>query len=896
MNPKLALLARRFSLACCASAAALLTPSVSSAGDCNSQWLPGETLPGTDSYIDALTLWDPDGPGPRTPVVVLGGAATIFANTAGKNAAIFDPQTGRAEPLGNNLGTFNPFNTGAVFDYTVLPDGTLVACGFFEGSGDPTRPSRIARWNGSTWTHLGTSVEDSGLLNWVYAVTAGTDGSVYAGGDFTYRGLSLVRWNGASWSQVGGGISGTVNALATMPTGDIVVAGSFQTAGVTAASNIVRWNGSTWFPLASGLNGPAHAVIVEPNGDSVVAGAFTSAGGLPASNIARWNGAAWSPLAEGLPGVAKALTRLPNGDIFAASLSSSPQSTHQIARWDGASWTVIGSPFRGEIRDLLALSDQDVFASGRFTAVDDKPASFVARWQGDDWQPIAPGVHGPFTTAILAPDGDLLLGAGYTASTNTGTPTNGAVLKYDGATYTPIGPEADGQIHALTLRGGEIIAGGAFTQFGSTKINHVARWDGAQWQPLGLGVNGTVNALTVDPLGGDLLVGGQFTSAGGLPITNLARWNGSQWSNVAPALSGPVYDIHVLSNRHILVAGAFNLSGGVQLRGIGRWDGEVWQRVGTQLGNGTWIKDLLLLPNGEMYAAGFIAFGEPAMAYTSLARWNGAAWSQIPGVQTGTFSGFSLTQSPNGEVFAAGEIRLAPFNQAIFIGRWNGQFSGLTPVSTDTADGVIWWPKANELFAYGRFHRPTPSLISSQRARWTETNAPWLARHPQQQVAQLAGTATFSATPAHGFANLSATWQLESAPLSNVFVNLSDGPIPGAEPATASITQLLPTIRPGDTTLSITNATQALHSRRVRVIIDNTCAVSTSNPASLYIGQAPCPGDANGDNVVNFIDLNIVLGDFGQSVTPGTGGDLNNDGVVDFQDFNLVLSFFGTAC
>lgn len=58
-----------------------------------------------------------------------------------------------------------------------------------------------------------------------------------------------------------------------------------------------------------------------------------------------------------------------------------------------------------------------------------------------------------------------------------------------------------------------------------------------------------------------------------------------------------------------------------------------------------------------------------------------------------------------------------------------------------------------------------------------------------------------------------------------------------------------------------------------------------------------CPGDANGDLVVNFSDLNIVLGQFGQSGPVGSlEGDLNLDGVVDFEDLNLVLSFFGATC
>lgn len=61
--------------------------------------------------------------------------------------------------------------------------------------------------------------------------------------------------------------------------------------------------------------------------------------------------------------------------------------------------------------------------------------------------------------------------------------------------------------------------------------------------------------------------------------------------------------------------------------------------------------------------------------------------------------------------------------------------------------------------------------------------------------------------------------------------------------------------------------------------------------------EQECPGDANGDNLVNFTDLNIVLSHYGQAGTPGSlPGDVDGNGVVNFLDLNIVLSFFGRAC
>ncbi len=74
--------------------------------------------------------------------------------------------------------------------------------------------------------------------------------------------------------------------------------------------------------------------------------------------------------------------------------------------------------------------------------------------------------------------------------------------------------------------------------------------------------------------------------------------------------------------------------------------------------------------------------------------------------------------------------------------------------------------------------------------------------------------------------------------------------------------------------------------------------IFTDNTVAIVLFQLPhsCPGDANGDGVIDFIDLNAVLSAFGTTGPPGYSGDFNNDGSVDFLDLNAVLSFFGSAC
>ncbi len=66
---------------------------------------------------------------------------------------------------------------------------------------------------------------------------------------------------------------------------------------------------------------------------------------------------------------------------------------------------------------------------------------------------------------------------------------------------------------------------------------------------------------------------------------------------------------------------------------------------------------------------------------------------------------------------------------------------------------------------------------------------------------------------------------------------------------------------------------------------------------SAYFVGTVCPGDTNGDNLINFTDLNTVLTNFGMTGAPGAvPGDINSDGSVNFVDLNLVLTNFGSDC
>jgi len=97
-----------------------------------------------------------------------------------------------------------------------------------------------------------------------------------------------------------------------------------------------------------------------------------------------------------------------------------------------------------------------------------------------------------------------------------------------GPIWSPLGSGTNGDVSALTVYNGQLIAGGMFTTAGGVPVNYVAAWNGSSWSPLGSGTNGDVSALTV--YNGQLIAGGMFTTAGGVPANYVAAWNGSSWS------------------------------------------------------------------------------------------------------------------------------------------------------------------------------------------------------------------------------------------------------------------------------------------------------------------------------------------------------------------------------
>jgi hypothetical protein len=159
---------------------------------------------------------------------------------------------------------------------------------------------RIAKWDGSTWSPLGTGLA-SGSAWVLHTHDDGSGPALFAGGDFLHAGgvftLGLARWNGTLWSSVGSPTLAAVRALESFDDGSgpaLFAGGLFTKNSPSGPMNYVaKWNGTEYSPLGVGTSYWVHALEASVlNGESslYVGGQFAAVPDSGDSFIARWGG------------------------------------------------------------------------------------------------------------------------------------------------------------------------------------------------------------------------------------------------------------------------------------------------------------------------------------------------------------------------------------------------------------------------------------------------------------------------------------------------------------------------------------------------------------------------------------------------------------------------------
>lgn len=503
----------------------------------------------------------------------------------------------------------------------------------------------------------------------------------------------IAAWNPATgaWSALGAGCDATVADVAVLPSGALVAAGEFTSAGGLAANFLAQWNGTSWSPLGAGLNGAVSCLAVTPSGDLLVGGYFMNAGATPARGVARWNGTAWSPLGNGPTTFPNDIAVQPNGNVMIVSRYGG------VELWNGVTWQQIGAsttlasgsgPIPGTV-EAVGWAFGRFWVAGTFTHMNGIPIPNSAIWTGQTWQ--AAGIPLPMVRSFsLRPNGHLLAAGNGVYSSS--------LWNFDGVQWTSLDLDT-GQFTvevATDLPNGEVVAGGFFSKVGTTHTRHLARWNGTTWSPFGSGLNAPVRKAVVVP-SGDLVYAGEFTAAGGAPANRVARWNGTAFQPLGTGFDDPVEDLVVLGNGDLVAGGTFSHAGPTAVEGIARFDGQNWVPLGSATTAGSGVLALAATGSAGVLVGGFFA-SMGGVSALCIARWDGNSWHSLGAGVSGFV--YAVTEAPNGDVFAGGSFTTAGGSPAAGIARW---------------DGVTWSPLGPG-FPYGRVEtlaiQPNGDLIA----------------------------------------------------------------------------------------------------------------------------------------------------------------------------------------
>ena len=564
-------------LSMCADAAAQSTFRRVHPVSLSPDWIATGGYPGIPFLAEAFAVssWDPDGNGPLEPRLVAAGAFDFIADRVVNSVAAFIPETGRWDDLGGGVEPGFP-NVLCTFQ-----DDLIVAGGFTSAGG----------------------------------VAA----------------LNIARWDGTSWSALGSGIVGTPIAM-TVFNGELIVAGIFTSAGGVTVNNIARWNGVSWQTLGSpdGMNSSVFALTVY-NGELVAVGQFTTAGGVSANRIARWNGSQWQSLGTGMNNGTFGLAVLGN-DLYAggnATLAGGVTQTNGVSRWDGTSWHAVPGIAFFAVTDLAVYQGDLIVGGGFQVFAPDGHARHIVRLDSDTqtWHTMQGGFNPGSGPSSLAVWGDELIAAGQFMKA--GNTTLQGIARWVGAeqTWKKIAPGFNITPTDFTSYRGDLIAGGSFGSAGNVEATGVARWDGQDWHAMGSGIKDGALVGSIRNLGvfeDQLIVGGHFTSAGGVTVQNIAAWDGDTqtWSNVGGGVSGgalPYVRAQAVFNGDLIAGGNFNLAGGVPVFNVARWDGSQWHAMGA----GTGVIESMAEFQGSLYVS--VSTGSNGMQ-----RWDGSAWHAVP--------------------------------------------------------------------------------------------------------------------------------------------------------------------------------------------------------------------------------------------------------------------------
>lgn len=274
-----------------------------------SQWhaLASPTKNGFNNSVETLAWYQGS--------LYAGGFFTNFINTVNTDFQL----GGLARWDGSEWQTMAPYQGNFVLSLKEW-NGDLYIGGSFASFSDGRTVRNVVRWNGSSFI---TMPFDNAFFNGVNNTVRALEvyaGQLIVGGAFTQATqlphARIAAWNGSTWSTLGSGVDGQVNALAVY-NNELIVGGAFNNAGGAPAARIARWNGSNWTAMATSTDGGFGWLAVRGN-TLLATGGQSTIDGQPNRQLSAWNGSSWSQFlpTEDLPAAGTRMLRMVNGTLW----------------------------------------------------------------------------------------------------------------------------------------------------------------------------------------------------------------------------------------------------------------------------------------------------------------------------------------------------------------------------------------------------------------------------------------------------------------------------------------------------------------------------------------------------------------------------------------------------
>lgn len=318
-----------------------------------------------------------------------------------------------------------------------------------------------------------TSTGETGINGAVYAI-ASYGKSIFVGGTIQRAGGRnvnyIARWDGYTWSALGSGLNGTVYGIAVSG-GNVYVVGSFTTAGGVSARGVAKWsvNTNSWYAVGDENFDNARCVAVEGN-NIYIGGKFTNR-----NYIAKWNGSSWNSLSTGMNGYVYSIA-VKDGLVYAGGSFSQAggNSVSRIAKWDGSNWSALeGGSLGGTIYGIVPYGT-NIFVCGDFVESWGGIANRVAKWDGTNWSKLSSGLNGVAYALSIAGTA-LYVGGIFTTA---GGFSASKIAKWDGSSWSAVGSGTNNDVLSLGRTASILYVGGAFTTAGGITVNYIAQLGG----------------------------------------------------------------------------------------------------------------------------------------------------------------------------------------------------------------------------------------------------------------------------------------------------------------------------------------------------------------------------------------------------------------------------------